>query len=136
MLKIIGESLSHPEILHIESGNIISLPHGSGIDCDWSWKESEGECLMIYNEYHAMDANGYYCGYIPFGVIITYIEDKFHFDVCVSNNAIDRIMEDYEADVDGESNAPYLDDLGDVIYSAIDCWANYTEPRLRKERSN
>ena len=136
MLQIVNESTSHPVIKHIESGKTISLPHGSGIDCDWKWNNNEDECLAFYNYWHAMDANGYYCGYIPFEVIITYINDNFHFDVAVSNADIDSIMNDYEIDEDGNSNAPFLDDLGDVIHSAIDCWANYTEPRLRKERSN
>ena len=133
MLKIINESTSNPVIKHIESGKTISLPHGSGIDCDWKWNANEDECIAFYNSWHAMDANGYYCGYVPFEVIITYIDDKFHFDVSIDNSAIDDIMADYEIDV---PNAPFLDDLGDVIWQSIDCWANYTEPRLRKERSN
>ena len=136
MLKITSDSTSHPEITHLESNTIIQLPHGSGIDCNWRYEEEEGEYLILHNEWHAMDANGYYCGYVPFEVIITYIDEKFHFDVSVDNNRIDAIVSGYEVDEGGESNAPYLDDLGDVIHSAIDCWANYTEPRLRKERSN
>lgn len=136
MLQIVNESTSHPAIKHIESGKTISLPHGSGIDCNWEWIECEGEYIAFYNSWHAMDSNGFYCGYVPFEVIITYINDEFHFDVSVDNERIDAIVADYEVDENGESNAPFLDNLGDVIHSAIDCWANYTEPRLRKERSN
>lgn len=136
MLKITNES-SHPEITHLNSNTTIQLPHGSGIDCSWVWDEDEGEYLSFHNEWHAMDANGVYCGYIPFEVIITYINDEFHFDVSVDNDQIDSIIEDYEVDEEtGESNAPYLEDLGDILHSTIDCWANYTYPRLLKERSN
>ena len=137
MLKIIDESTSHPQIQHLESGKTISLPHGSGIDCDWKWNANEDECIAFYNSWHAMGNNGMYCGCIPFEVIITYINDQFHFDVSVDNDQIDSIIEDYEIDEEtGEYNAPYLDGLGDVIHSSIDCWANYTYPRLLKERSN
>ena len=135
MLQITDESTLHPEILHIESGSVISLPHGTGIDCNWEWDCRVDESLSFHNEWHVMDANGYYCGYVPFEVIITYINDEFHFDVSVDNGQIDSIIEDYEADEEtGESNAPYLDDLGDAIWQSIDCWANYTYPRLLKER--
>jgi hypothetical protein len=135
MLKITNESTSHPEITHIESGKTIQLPHGSGIDCSWTWDEDEGECLSLHNKWHAMDINGMYCGFIPFKAMIKYVNDDFHFDISVDHNQINSIVEDYEADEEtGESNAPYLYDLDDVIYSSIDCWANYAHPRLVKER--
>jgi len=134
MLKILSDSTSYPEVTHIESNKTIQLPHGSGIDCSWVWDEDEGECLSFHNEYHAMDANGCYCGYIPFEVIITYINDEFHFDVSVDHGQIESIVEDYEVDEEtGESNAPYLDDLADVIHSSIESW-NWYLPTLRKQQ--
>lgn len=126
MLKITNKSTSHPEITHLESGAIFRLPHGSGIDCKWNWGTDEDDLtLSLTNDYHAMDNNGMYCGYVHFEVIVCFIDDKFDFDVNVSQDDIDRIIEDYEEivneDSEIETNAPYLDDLQDYLYQTIDC---------------
>ncbi|HNU60684.1 MAG TPA: hypothetical protein PKL04_00640 [Methanofastidiosum sp.] len=86
-----------------------------------------------------MDANGYYCGWIPFEVIVHYDLDKQRFDysVTVDNNQIQSIVEGYEETIndngDIETNAPYLDDLADAIYSSIESW-NWYLPTLRKQQ--
>lgn len=125
MLKITNESTSHPEITHLESGKTFKLPHGSGIDCNWDWDMGEDEILSLTNDYHAMDNNGMYCGYVHFKVIVCFIDDKFDFDVNMSQDDIDNIIADYEEIVneDGEieTNAPYLDDLQDYLYQTIYC---------------
>lgn len=46
-----------------------SLPHGSGIDCDWSF-DITNKAIYCYNSYHVMNDNGCYNGYIDFAVII------------------------------------------------------------------
>ena len=71
MIKIINPNQSHPEIKHLESGATFQLPHGSGIDTNWTWVDEEGGCLSFHNEWHALDNNGCYCGWIPFEVIKT-----------------------------------------------------------------
>lgn len=47
---------------------IYSLPHGSGIDCDWSGHcPSNGEYVYFRNSYHVMN-NGFYVGWQDFTV--------------------------------------------------------------------
>jgi len=126
MIKVTNESTWNPEIKHLETGSTFQLPHGSGIDADWTWKEKEGDCLSFYNEWHALDANGYYCGWVPIEVIVCYNPDKqrFEYSVTVDDSQIQAIVKDYEKTVnndgDIETNAPYLDDLADIIYSEIE----------------
>lgn len=48
---------------------IESLPHGSGIDSDWSMHETKSYYCFT-NSYHAMDENGYYDGWADFTVKI------------------------------------------------------------------
>lgn len=44
---------------------IENLPHGSGIDCDYSWTKSNG-ALVLHNSFHNMNDGGYYDGYSEF----------------------------------------------------------------------
>ena len=44
-----------------------SLPHGSGIDCDWTM-ETEENRATFYNAYHGMNENGMYDGWLEFRV--------------------------------------------------------------------
>ena len=53
----------------IEQTLLGSLPHGSGIDCDWVFNV-DGKYLCANNSYHVMNDNGMYCGYIDFIVKI------------------------------------------------------------------
>lgn len=43
-----------------------ALPHGSGIDSDWIYKEHKNGKVTFYNSFHALNSNGYYTGYMPF----------------------------------------------------------------------
>ena len=47
-----------------------ALPHGSGIDCDWSadWLSTRKPRAAFYNSYHAMNEGGMYDGYGDFRV--------------------------------------------------------------------
>jgi len=49
-----------------------NLPHGSGLDGTWSLDEQKtsDNRLVLNMEYHAMDENGFYDGYIPFSVTV------------------------------------------------------------------
>jgi len=46
-----------------------SLPHGSGIDCDWTTKERKNGNLEFSNSFHRMDEMGGYDGWQDFTVI-------------------------------------------------------------------
>jgi len=49
------------------------FPHGSGIDSEYvfDYEKSHSNRLVFYNEFHAMDENGYYDGWIPYTVSVT-----------------------------------------------------------------
>jgi len=51
---------------------INNLPHGSGIDgkTELEFEKSNDNKLVINSEYHVMDENGYYDGWIDFSIII------------------------------------------------------------------
>ncbi len=54
---------------------IDNLPHGSGIDCDWTGHMSaNGKYVYFSNAYHAMNEYGYYEGYQDFTVRIPKID--------------------------------------------------------------
>ncbi len=42
------------------------LPHGSGINCDWSYTKRADGKITFKNSFHAMSEHGYYDGYMPF----------------------------------------------------------------------
>lgn len=44
------------------------LPHGSGIDCDWSFDYQQNGIVKASNAYNCMNENGFYCGYADFTV--------------------------------------------------------------------
>ena len=46
------------------------LPHGSGIDCNWSIIEHENGNVTAKNSFHAMNETGMYDGYMDFTVKI------------------------------------------------------------------
>ncbi len=46
------------------------LPHGSGIDYDWSFEKVGSDSVKAENGWHYMNPNGYYVGGIPFTVIL------------------------------------------------------------------
>ncbi len=44
------------------------LPHGSGIDCDWTFYRQKNGSILCRNSYHLMDKHGSYCGWQDFTV--------------------------------------------------------------------
>lgn len=42
------------------------LPHGSGIDGNWTIRHHLNGDITVHGEYHAMDENGMYCGWRNF----------------------------------------------------------------------
>lgn len=57
------------------------LPHGSGIDCDWTLDVKRGK-VVASNSYHAMDEWGSYDGWADFYIAVPTKSPKdfaFHF---------------------------------------------------------
>ena len=46
------------------------LPHGSGIDYDWSFNIQQNGLIQCHNSYHAMDEYGGYCHVYDFSMKI------------------------------------------------------------------
>jgi uncharacterized protein YkuJ len=55
------------------------LPHGSGINGDWS-VERKGAKIIASNTYSAMNDCGMYCHDYPFTVTYTDIQEGYRFD--------------------------------------------------------
>ena len=58
---------------------LASLPHGSGIDYDWSTKQSKTR-LILRNAFHYMNEYGYYDGVLPFRVVVKKSTVAVHFE--------------------------------------------------------
>ena len=59
-----------------------TLPHGSGIDCDWEI-DDKGDKLIASNSYHCMDDVGFYDGWADFTLHIPKskpLDFKLHFN--------------------------------------------------------
>jgi len=52
------------------------LPHGSGIDYDWSYTIQKNGLINAHNSYHAMDEYGGYCHIYDFSVKIEPVLNK------------------------------------------------------------
>jgi hypothetical protein len=96
------------------------LPHGSGIDYAWRIVQIEDMTFECSNGFHVMDDSGMYCGRVDF--IVFFNAETKEFDVSTDKHDIAAIMKDYETEEEdeGESNAPYLDDLEDCIYQSVE----------------
>jgi hypothetical protein len=54
---------------------IENLPHGSGINCEWSGNIPEtGDYVYISNSYQCMNENGFYDGYQDFSIRILRVD--------------------------------------------------------------
>jgi hypothetical protein len=60
------------DLSDLEQSIVSELPHGSGIDYDWSFERQRNGRLVLYNAYHGMDQYGFYVGSVDF---------SFSFDV-------------------------------------------------------
>lgn len=60
----------------LESWLLNSLPHGSGIDYDWSFEYLKNGKIQGFNSYHAMNEYGMYCHIYDFMVTL-HITHKF-----------------------------------------------------------
>ena len=49
-------------------GVLDALPHGSGIDCRWTFEVVHSEFVIFHNSYHMMNEVGYYDGWCDFWI--------------------------------------------------------------------
>ena len=84
------------------------LPHGSGIDADWEFRENADGSVRCFNAWHAMNEHGYYCGWIPFGFSVRIEDGK-----AVAGPVRGGFKRASRASL-------YLDDLADVIGEQVD----------------
>jgi len=70
-IKISEEDNSYltREVIDTDTGKKIDLPHGSGIDADWFIEDKENT-YHCFNQFHCMDENGFYDGWIPFQLVL------------------------------------------------------------------
>ena len=88
------------------------LPHGSGVDADWSIIEVDevNKTTTLKNSYHAMNQNGMYVGWVDF---------TFKFD---NNGELVNIIVDEEQQKALEADDDvYLNDLKDYLWQTFDC---------------
>ena len=72
------------------------LPHGSGIDSGCNIDDNSTQDKIIINSaYHAMDENGFYCGWIHFDVIVI-ASLEFNIDVEFDNIENDSDFDDWD----------------------------------------
>jgi hypothetical protein len=102
------------------------LPHGSGIDATWKLDQlGTLPIVLCHNSYHAMDSQGFYCGWIDFTVKLNL--ESLDFDVEVNKDNIKSIYAEYATEwkdtdpdqLDYDDPTPYLDDLDADIYQRI-----------------
>ena len=91
------------------------LPHGSGIDCDWTFHENRDGSVRCSNAWHAMNDHGYYCGYIPFSftVRVASTPEAGRGPVLVAGPVRGGFKRASRASL-------YLNDLADVIGEQVD----------------
>lgn len=99
----------------------MTLPHGSGIDCDWETAESRKNYIFT-NFWHFMNENGYYDGYIKITVRIAkkdikkaYLENsEIEYSLHVSKADMKNISKGYP-----RGQKPYFEGIKDYIYDRI-----------------
>jgi len=91
------------------------LPHGSGIDGTWQFRENADGSVRCFNAWHAMSEHGYYCGWVPFAftVRVASTPEAGKGPVIVAGPVRGGFKRASRANL-------YLDDLADVIGEQVD----------------
>lgn len=72
----------------MENKNLVSvLPHGSGIDYDWTFDVESGDTVVAKNGWHYMNPNGYYLGCIDFYIRL-YTDGTFDMPVMMDETEL------------------------------------------------
>lgn len=113
----------------IKSELIKALPHGSGINYDWTVEQGIDWTFKCYNAFQAMDSNGYYCGAVRFEVIVD-IRDLEVVSIETNKQDIEDIYKEYETEEEDpddlyDNPCPYLDDLDDDLCANIEMCFEY-----------
>ena len=119
------------------NGVVFYLSHGSGIDCKWEF-DTRGPKITAYNEFHTIDANGMYAGYIRFKVKFSRKGELL--DVSYSKQDAKDICAGYERQKNEygeiETNEPFVDDLDDYLYQTLDCFNEYWHEQEAKKTAS
>lgn len=99
-------------------GEIAARAHGSGIDETWYISDSPN-FYVASNEYHVMNQNGFYVGWLPFQVFANKVTGQAERVHIPKRNK--RTMEKENID-EGGVLLVYLDDLDDYI---LDTWNTF-----------
>ncbi len=105
--------------------------HGSGIDYQWSARETKIK-IILKNAFHCMDDSGYYCAVVDFTINIPK-DDILNFKIsCSSNrywytrNALDQYLPDVVYNTLDESikkgtGMPYKDGFRSIVRYELVC---------------
>lgn len=102
------------------------LPHGSGINYDWSFERS-GEDITAYNRWDVMNSNGYYIGAVGFSFTLTYDPDADAYtmgDVEFDEGDVNDLTEASEAE------------LPDIIRANVDTFTDMSGDELTDDEIN
>jgi hypothetical protein len=97
------------------------LPHGSGIDYDWSF-EVKGDTIIANNGWHYMNGNGMYVGGMGFDIVLksdgSYSDPDFHLDDLVKSEVGKEVA--YEHFVEDDENENPQDLSEEEIRGALE----------------
>lgn len=71
------------------------LPHGSGIDYDWTFETLKNGKVRFYNSYHGMNEGGMYVGSIEFSLTFAKDVRDFRFMLHDASDGWERYWADY-----------------------------------------
>lgn len=130
-----GVTVDSPECVAFSLWLADNLPHGSGIDSNWSIVESDSEKVSAWNSYHVMADNGMYAGYVDFkltfdlnkperfeteidllAVMAMNAESRKDFEPC---GGCDNCKENYDCEHMFIIDSNYFDFLEESIYFSL-----------------
>lgn len=111
---------------------IDSLPHGSGIDCDWSGHMPDnGRYVYFANSYHVMSEYGMYIGYQDFTVRV----DREDFTQFIENHgaryqAMESMKNDFKLQFNGTRHLANYYQLREYLEDTIYWGFDYIQQQL------
>ena len=106
---------------------IAALPHGSGIDCEWTITRCKNGTIKCSHSFHAMNEVGYCCGYHDFTVHVFAHRKQILQSLIYKGRRPDGVVNDIgDVDVrisslikDRGSTAGLMDCLNDLVYESL-----------------
>tara|TARA_R100000306_G_scaffold29748_1_gene32600 strand:- start:85 stop:546 length:462 start_codon:yes stop_codon:yes gene_type:complete len=105
-----------------------ALPHGSGIDSDWTVDRCKNGTIRCRNSWHAMNDAGYYCGHYDFTVhIFAHADRETHLLKGPALGKVQVLHDDGDIDMrvtssdirDRGVNYGIKDYLGEIIHQDL-----------------